>query len=254
MLLIPLITGAAVGLRNGGHGWPLVPLSITVLTLFWLRTPVESWFGAAAVRARSAREFALVRKAVLILSTVAVSALAWLFWGGRNAALLWVGGAAGVAFLGQALVKKNGRTGRVAAQIIGAAGLTATAPAAYYVVTGGFGRTAWSLWISNFLFAANQIQFVQLRIRAARAVTTADKVAAGREFLAAQLLLPVLLAAAAAEGFAGWLAVLAFAPVLVRGFAWFLEEGEPLAIHTLGKQELIYAGVFGVLLAGGMAL
>jgi 4-hydroxybenzoate polyprenyltransferase len=50
------------------------------------------------------------------------------------------------------------------AQMIGAAGLTSTAPAAYYAVTGHLSGTAWSLWACNFLFAINQIQFVQLRI------------------------------------------------------------------------------------------
>ena len=50
--------------------------------------------------------------------------------------------------------------------MVGAAGLTSTAPAAYYVVTGYLDITAWALWAANLLFAINQIQFVQIRIHA----------------------------------------------------------------------------------------
>jgi len=50
------------------------------------------------------------------------------------------------------------------------------------------------------------------------------------------------------------LAALAFGPILVRGFAWFLANGRPLAIHALGKRELVYAGVFGALLVAGLGI
>jgi hypothetical protein len=39
--------------------------------------------------------------------------------------------------------------------MVGTAGLTSTAPAAYYVVTGHLDPLAWSLWAANFLFAKN---------------------------------------------------------------------------------------------------
>jgi hypothetical protein len=47
---------------------------------------------------------------------------------------------------------------------------------------------------------------------------------------------------------------MAFLPVLVRGFAWFAVEPKPLAIHALGKSELAYAVVFGLLLIIGINL
>jgi len=253
-LLVPLITGAAAGLLAGGGAWPLAPFSIAVLALFWLRTPVESWIGAAPVKARTPGEFALVRKAAIALAATAAAASAWLFWGGRNLALLWIGAAAGAAFLAQSAVKQAGRDNREAAQMIGAAGLTAVAPAAYYVVTGSLSGAAWPLWIANLLFATNQIQFVQLRIRAARAMKPREKFSAGRGFLVAQVFLLLLLTFACAGGFFPWLAAIAFAPILFRGFAWFVSGPEPLAIHALGIRELVYAGLFGALLIAGLAV
>jgi hypothetical protein len=248
ILLVPLVTGAAAGLLSGGRAWPLAPLSIAALALFWLRTPLESWAGTTPIRARTAEEIALVRNAVMLLSVVSLAALAWLFWGGQNWGLLWIGAVAGGAFLGQALVKRAGRSMRTAAQIVGAAGLTAAAPAAYYVVTGRLSAAAWSIWIANLLFAANQIVFVQLRIRAAHIASSSEKLALGRGFLAGQILLMVLLGAACSTHLFSWYAALAFAPVLFRGFAWFQSRSEKLAIHTLGKREMMHAGAFAVLL------
>jgi hypothetical protein len=250
MLAVPLVTGAATGLLAGGHAASLAPLAAAVLALFWLRTPVESWLGVSAMKARTAAEFQLVRRVAARLAAVAAASAVWLFWGGRNLQLLWIGAAAAFAFVAQAVVKQRGRENREASQIVGAAGLTAVAPAAYYVVTGGFHGPAWELWAANLLFAVNQIQFVQLRIRGAHAATFADKLALGRGFVTGQMLLLVLLAC----GVFPWYAALSFAPIVWRGFAWFVSGAQTLAVHSLGKRELVYACVFGVMLVGGLAM
>jgi len=236
-----------VGLFYGAPG-RLAAFLLVTLSLFWMRTPLESWVGTALIRARTAGEFQLVRKTVLLLALASAAGLLWLFWGWQNLALIWIGCAAGIAFLLQSLVKRIWRGSRTAPQIIGAAGLTSTAAAAYYVVTGRLDTIAWSLWAANLLFAINQIQFVQLRIHAARASDRAHKVALGRGFLASQILLATVLFAACAAGIFRWSSAIAFLPVLVRGFAWFAVSPKPLAIHALGKSELFHACLFGVLL------
>ena len=254
ILMVPLITGGVVGLLAGGHGEGLIPLVLAALTLFWLRTPLESWSGTAAVRARAPEELRLVRFATLLLLLGSLIGLAWLFWGGRNLGLMWIGAAAAFAFLLQFILRQFRRDARTAAQMIGAAGLTSTAPSAYYVATGHLDSTAWVLWAANLLFALNQIQFVQLRIHAARAATRAEKLAAGRGFLAGQAVLLAFLVTACAAGAFPWFAAVAFVPLLIRGFAWFTAAPEPLAIHALGKRELVYACAFGVLIIIGMQL
>lgn len=254
ILLVPLASGAAVGLWDGGRGLPLVPLTIAALALFWLRTPVESWLGTSPMRAQPGDERRLVGRVVGALTAIAAAALLCLFWGGRNRDLLWVGGAAALAFGAQALLKKKWRSLRMAAQMIGAAGLTATAPAAYYLATGRLDATAGSLWAANLLFAVNQIHFVQLRIHAAKLVEPAERSEAGHSFLLAQGLLMVLLAAACVTGWFSWYMALAFVPALVRGFAWFVSNGGPLAVRRLGWTELALAASFGMLLAAGFHL
>jgi hypothetical protein len=231
-----------------------MPLLLVVLSLFWLRTPVESWSGTTPIRARTREEVRLVRNVAFLLAIIAAVGLVWLFWGGRNRALIWIGCASGIAFLIQAAVKWIRPSARTVAQMVRAVGLTSTAPAAYYVVTRHLGTVAWSLWAANLLFAINQIQFVQLRIHAARAADRHKKLATGRGFLAGQAVLVAAILAACAAGAFPWYAALAFLPILMRGFAWFAARPAPLAIHAVGKSELLYACLFGVLLVIGMRL
>ncbi len=246
LLLVPLAAGAGVGLLAGGRGSGLAPLAMLAVALFWLRTPVESWAGTAAVRANSAGEKRLVRRAALGLAAIAAAAGLWLFWGGRNGKLVWIGGIAAAAFLAQGVVKRLAPGARGAAQTIGAAGLTATAPAAYYAATGALIGTAWALWAANFLFAANQIHFVQLRIRAAHLKSRREIARTGWGFLAGQAVLMALLP------LFGGRAAAAFLPILLRGFAFFAAKPGRLRIHRLGKTELAYGCLFGVLLIAGM--
>ncbi|HWQ52232.1 MAG TPA: YwiC-like family protein [Bryobacteraceae bacterium] len=248
ILLVPLATGAAVGLIAGGQARPLAPLVVAAVALFWLRTPVESWLGNTPVRARTGAEIRLVRNVIIGLSAVSIAALAATFWGGRNLSLLWLGGAAASAFVAQAAARQVFRNGRTAGQAIGAAGLTSVAPAAYYVGTGNLDGIAWSLWAANFLFAANQIHFVHLRIAAARLLKPGEKVSRGRWFLIGQVSLIGLLIVVCLFRLPGYFFAAAFPPVLFRGFAWFAAKPAPLRIHALGVSELLHACVFGALL------
>jgi len=252
MLLVPLATGAATGLLAGGEFLPLVPLIVAALALFWLRTPVESWLGTTPMRAHTGAELRLVRRTALTLAALAVLALAEVFRSGRSGPLARIGAGAALAFLAQAFLKKVGRRARIAAQTIGAAGLCSAAPAAYVVAAGHWSATAAALWIANWLFAANQIHFVQLRIRGARAANRTEKLALGRGFLAGQAALIALLAAACGAGWFAWPAPLAFLPALIRGFGWFAAGPQPLAIRRLGWTELAHAAAFGILLVWGL--
>lgn len=254
MLLVPLATGAAIALHTGGHFPPVVVLTIAVLALFWLRTPAESWLGIGLIRAQTTEERQYAGKFVLLLSAISVISLILLFWQGRNRQLWALGAAAGIAFAAQVFLKKLGRATRMMAEAVGALALTSTAPAAYCIATGRLDAKAWSLWLVNWLFAADQIHFVWLRIRGARASGWAEKVAVGWSFLAGQIFLIGMLLLAR---YLGWLpasAFLAFAPILFRGSIWFIKRPEPIAVRRLGWTEMVHALVFGILLTIGFSL
>lgn len=254
MLLVPLVTGAVVGLRAGGRVTPVLLLTTLVLALFWLRTPLESWLGTGAVRAQTSEEQRLVRRFTIPLITIAALAGITLFWQAKIRDLLLLGMIAGTAFAGQVLLKKMGRATRVAAEVVGALALTSTAPAAYCAATGRLDAKAWALWLLNWLFAANQIHFVWLSIRGARYASSAEKFLAGLTFLAGQVVLGAILLVASRLAWLPALTIVAFVPVLLRGFAWFARRPQPIVVRRLGWTELAHALVFGVLLATSFCL
>ncbi len=251
LLFVPLASGGAIGLLSGGSAVPLLALSLAALALFWMRTPVESWLGTGLLRATGQRERRSVGITILILASVTVLALSSLFSQGRNIDLLFLGLIAIFAFIPQALLRKLGRRTRMLSQIVGVLGLTVTGPAAYYVVTGKLDHDAWTLWMANFLFAGNQIHFVQLRIRSARVGGWSQKLATGRGFLVGQMLLVTALLFAWRFALLPALAALAFLPILGRGLAWFFEPQTSLAVRRLGWTELAHSVIFGIVLTAG---
>ena len=179
ILLVPLATGAVAGLRTHNNFGALVLFILAAMSLFWLRTPVESWLGTSPIKAQTKDERSFVLKVIAAAGLLAVSSITALLWNGRNLGLLTVGTIAASAFMMQAGVKLLGRKGRMPAQIIGAIGLTSTAAGAYYVATGTLDRIAVALWLANWVFAADQIHFVQMRIRSSRAASLYEKDEAG---------------------------------------------------------------------------
>jgi len=249
LMLVPLFTGMAAGLASAQHFWPLLLFVAAALSLFWLRTPVESLLGSGPMAARTSRERWTAFVASLVLAVVSAACLIGLMWGGRNKRLLLIGSVAAVAFVAQTVLRMLGRKARMMSQLAGAIGLTATAPAAYYLGTGRLDSRGAVLWLANWLFAWNQIHFVQLRIHAARASTLRDRFDKGKFFLLTQTVLLVGLVFASLWHYIPPLVVAAFAPALVRGTRWFFQEPQPLDVKQLGWSEMKQGIAFGILLA-----
>jgi hypothetical protein len=248
ILGVAFLTGAAVSFTPGSPVAPLLLFALAVLALFCLRTPVVSLLGTAPLRAQTATERRRVWSALTAFASVALLSLTGLFWGDRNRGLLGLGAVCGLLFLAQILLSRFDRRARMAAQLVGALGLTSTAAGACYVVAGRFDFTALALWLANWMFAANQIHFVQLRIHHAHLASRKEKFAAGRVFFFGQFLTLLVLAWGVRGGLLPDLALAAFIPVSMRGLRWFIQRSEPLRVHRLGFTELAHALVFGLLL------
>jgi hypothetical protein len=246
MLLVPLATGAVVAAKVSINFSALVLFVVAALSLFWLRTPVEAWLGTSAIKAHTRDERNYVLRMILGVGSLATVSVAGLLWSGHTT-LLAIGAIAAIAFAAQALVKKLGRKGRMPAQVIGAIGLTSTAAGAYYVTTGRLDRTAIALWLANWLFAGDQIHFVQVRIHASRATSADEKLNHGLSFLMGQVgLIGVVVVACRFLLFPPAI-TLAFVPVLLRGTLWFVRGHQSLDVHKLGFSELRQALIFGAL-------
>lgn len=266
LLLAPMVTGVGVAVRTV---WmPHVPpylrdvgiptagivsflvLLTAGLALFWLRTPVESLLGTSAMRAQTAEERRTVLTVVAGLASVAAMSLATLLWAGRNPYLWLIGAVAAAAFAGQALLKRLGRRARMLSEMVGTIGLTSSAPAAYYVMTGKLGATAWMLWLANFIFAGNQIHYVQVRIHTARVDGLRNRLAHAWGFALGQAFMTIALTVACVGGLLPPLASLAFAPLLFRGWFYFVQKPVPLQVRKLGWSELSHAIAFCILFIG----
>jgi hypothetical protein len=71
LLLVPMITGAGLALRESRNIVPFVLLLTSALALFWLRTPFESLLGTSAMRAQTKDERRTVIAAIAILAGIA---------------------------------------------------------------------------------------------------------------------------------------------------------------------------------------
>ena len=254
LLLVPLVTGAGIAFRESSRIVPAILLLVAAVALFWLRTPLESLLGTSTLRAQTKDERRSVAIVIAILGAVAALALGTLLWAWHNPLLWPIGIAACAVFIGQALLKKLGRSARMLSEIVGTVGLTAAAPAAYYVVTGKFGLTAWMLWMANLIFAGDQIHYVQLRIHTARVEGFKNKLMRGWTFAAGQLAMTVLLTIACLLGVIPAIASVAFSPLLFRGWFYFVQKPAPLVVRRLGWNELSYAVTFCVLFIAAFAV
>ena len=271
LLLVPLVTGAGVAFRETTHVVPAVLLLLATLALFWLRTPVESLLGTSAMRAQTRDERRTVALAITCLGAVAAFALGALLWSWQNPLLWLIGAVAGTTFVAQALLKlawrqpprlSSGRPTskqsvqrlRMLSEMIGTIGLTASAPAAYYVITGKFGVTAWVVWVANLIFAGDQIHYVQLRIHTVRIEGFRAKLKHGWAFATGQLLMTAALTVACLFRLIPPIASLAFSPLLFRGWFYFIQKPAPLAVRKLGWSELSHAVAFCVLFIATFAL
>lgn len=248
LLLVPMVTGAGVAFHQASHIFPLILLLTAALALFWLRTPLESLLGTSAMRAQTMEESHTLRSIIVLLAGIAAVTLAALLWAGRNASLWPLGATAAGAFIAQAVLKKLGRRTRMLSEMVGTIGLTASAPAAYYVITGEFNATAWMLWLANILFAGDQIHYVQLRIHTAKIQGFRAKFASGWVFALGQALMTAIITLACLARLMPPIASLAFAPLLFRGWFYFVQEPTPLVVRRLGWSELKHATAFCVLL------
>jgi hypothetical protein len=247
LLLVPMVTGAGVALRESTHVLPAIFLLIATLALFWLRTPVESLLGTSAMRVQTKDERSTVSIVIAALSAIAGLSLAALLWAWQNPYLWLIGVVAGAAFVGQALLKKLGRRTRMLSEIVGTLGLTATGPAAYYAITGEFGATSWVIWMANLIFAGDQIHYVQLRIHTARVEGFRAKLKRGWAFAAGQLAMTVAITLACLLGLVPAIASVAFSPLLFRGWFYYIQGPAPLVVRKLGWNELTHATAFCVL-------
>jgi hypothetical protein len=80
------------------------------------------------------------------------------------------------------------------------------------------------------------------------------KLARGWTFASGQLAMVAVLCTTALRGLIPWLAIVAFAPLLFRGWFYFIQKPAPLQVRRLGWSELAHAVIFCILFTLAFAL
>jgi len=144
----------------------------------------------------------------------------------------------------------------LAMQLIAVAGLTSTAPAAWYAATGSLDRRAWLLWGLNFLYFAGGVFYVKMHVAAAIRRKPldhgSDRFALGAATLTYYAGMSGVLVAFAAAHWIPWAALLAYAPVVIRAIAGVCRLSATLRIKRLGWNEVAYSLVYAMVLIAAL--
>ena len=248
MWLLPLITGAITGAAHSHHfsRWGIFWFCLAAASAFLAYQPLEVLFGSSLFRVHSRAERQFIAGWVFLLSLLGGMAAFDLVVLGRGR-VLWFA-ALGVACFALRILLGKERRFRVIRQMLGALSLSSTAAAAYYVAAGVLDQRALLLWGANWLFAAGQIEYVQLRVRTTAVQSRQEKFSAGLKLCAYHLALLFFAVAATVEHMVSPLFAVAFVPALLRIVAWIMSRPAKIDFHVLGFSELFHSLAFSGLL------
>ena len=126
----------------------------------------------------------------------------------------------------------------VALQLAAVAGLTLTAPVAWYVATGSLGWPAWRLWLVNAFYFAGRVFYVKMHVAAA-VQRNASRLRLGASTLAYH-------GALAGVAVCWWPVGLAFVPGVVHAFIGVAQLTPVLRIKRLAWTEVAVSVMFGL--------
>ena len=252
--LLPLLSGGIVGYFSapGRTAAPILWFILVATAAFLIHQPLESLLGVSVLKLRSLREQQIAVFWVMGLTIIAAVGAFELVRLQRI--LVFVFALVGLGCFALGALFGKARSLRVPKQVVGALGLSATAAGAYYVTTGRIDRTALVLWLAAWVFAAGQIEYVQLRLRTAFVRSPSGKAIAGWRvgFLHLTLLAAAIISAA--TGLVPALFGLVFLPGTIRLFVWMATPPRPLRLYVVGFSELLQSVAFNALLTAAFLL
>jgi hypothetical protein len=237
MLYVPLAVGALVA---WSAPLQLVLLALSVTFFFVARESLLIWWRARS-RCRQndqARRFMLSYLALAGMfgaPLLVVYHLYWFFAMALVALMLLVINA-------RQAVRHQDRT--IGGEMMAIAGLTITAPAAYYAAKGTFDATGLALWILCALYFASSVFYVKLRVSTINPRLNE----AGRQpwrrcaFFHAFLLTSLLILSL--TGRINLFALAGFSPVLARSFWHLARPVRRINLRRVGWLEIVYSVVF----------
>jgi hypothetical protein len=240
MFYVPFVLGALVA---GRFNFPAVLLLVTATVVFISRESLLIWWRARK-RERHTQSSAEAGRLLLIYGLIAVLAGAPLIWIYK---LYWL---IPLALIGSLLLLVNGwqaaefedRT--VQSEVMAIAGLTMTAPAAFYTASGIWTATAWWLWALSAAYFASSVFYVKLRVTWLHAKTAEAKSRAKWQCAIYHIFLLGSLLVLGITRNLPLFALVAFAPVMARTLRSLINPEPHLNLKRIGIAEIVYSVIF----------
>jgi hypothetical protein len=237
MLYVPLTVGSLVA---WGSPLRLLLLTLSVTFVFIARESLLIWFRA---RSRGQRNDEAFRFSLSYLAVAGVfGAPLLLFYH-----LYWFIAMALIALVLLAInawqaVRREDRT--IGSEMMAIAGLTLTAPAAFYAGRGAFEVTALWLWALCAVYFASSVFYVKLRVSTINPRMEQARRKSWWRCAFYHAFLFVSLLVLALTGGLNIFAFAAFAPVLARSFWYLAKPVRQINLKKVGWTEVAYALVF----------
>lgn len=239
-----LYASFVLGLAVAGDINAAVGLLLIATTAVFVSRESLLIYWRARRRGRKSQSSAAARRLLLTywLATAA-SGMALILVYGLYATLFFaVSGAALLLINAWKATDLEDRT--VTGEAIAIAGLTLTAPAAYYVSSGTLNRTALWLWAISALYFASSVFYIKLRVTTLHARNINDARRARRQCLGYHSFLLISLLIMALTRSLSLFVLIAFTPVLVRAFWSLVKPARQLNLKRIGIAEIIYSLIF----------
>jgi hypothetical protein len=247
ILIVPFLCAAVVAAASSnGSAVPLTLAAVSVLGVFLLRGSLQSHGHWRAL-------FLPAHLALAVLAAAAAALLMFLY--DRYWLLAVAAGGLALYLLQCALTRNHQRHTEkrsLAAELVGVVLLTLSAPAATISVLGQLDARGLQVWLLNALFFLGGVLYVKYRVRGLLAhrpfCSLAERFRFAWPVFVYHLLLVLLLACAVILNSLPLLALVAFAPAVLRAHGLLFLLGRRFPIKRLGWSEIAHSVLFAVLL------
>jgi hypothetical protein len=247
VLFVPMVVGAAY---SNTFSWNVVWLAFSALGVFLSYVPVHTllreFIGIPQGRAKlTAAKF----WAATYLGFGALLILPLLY---QQLWLLLVIGIFGAAsFFGNFLLTRKVQKS-IASDLIAVAGLTLSAPSAYYAATGLLDTNAFVLWLLNLLFFGCSVFYVHLKIKTCGmrkdSWRVREKLSAGKLNILYHVIVVVLVLLLVMYRLTPATVIIAFFPMFIHAIIGTAKLGGRVQFKNLGLMLLGHSVLFGIAL------
>lgn len=245
MLFVPF--AVAVGVA-GRLDFKVLLFLLATFSFYVVRAPLEKLFRSrspSGTTGEARRWLSIYLVLGLLFATPLL--LYWRLW------WLFPFGALLLGFLiMQLYLTREGAHRSLWGRFLGVAGLTAAAPATYYVANGALDSTAFLLWLLSILFFGGSLFYVRLRVQ--QSAGKGKERALGKVAIVYYLASFALIASLSYLGLLPLLALLAFIPATVQTVKDLVNPAGELSLKRIGFIQLSHALGFALLLIGAYQL